>query len=678
MAGMPTNKGSARMSIGKGEADRPGAQEGADGKGGADRTKPIPKLLQFLASVVPPAAGGIISSIVLTSSPMALSIGGGILAGCGLSVVVFLRWKELRKAWCRLRTRWKRVTTRTGRRRRRRSVIAFGTAALLGVLVTIVVIRIIPSDCGTPTELTILTSQEVDEAVQSTLRDFERYEARNSSCYLVHLTAYPAANTRQPGDIPGMRSVEAQFAKWLPSGLLNIGARPDVWISDSPYDVELASKALRAAGQSGSLPTLEQRGPIAESPLVIGLPNTLVDDSLKNLVQGNGWQTVYPRLRELGVTLAMPDPASSDTGLFQLTDLDQSLGQDQGLRAVTAVRDFAPDSMSVLCSALQAAENKHSALPATAYLVSEAALASYNAGKCGSPPGNQKLRPFYPLGTRPLRFTFTSVHWGGRQEQVRSRYAADFYSWLADRDGGGKKLEKAGLSRLSTPSSKDGPGPNDQARQALAAFEAARPSAQVLIGIDASKTMAPNLAPIDAAVGQALGPTAGPVGSSDTLAIWRLPGPKGETQTTLIGFQPGTPDNRKRITSQLRGLGAGGHSAVYDMLIDAGTKLRTLPNATPAGAPAPIQAVVLLTDGDGYARQGKDPHGATIDSVTTAFTPGPDSRPIKLYVIAFGPIGCQGPLGELAHRNHGECQDATVPDLGRQLAQVLSRLAKGA
>jgi hypothetical protein len=586
--------------------------------------------------------------------------------------------------------------------KRRRRVIAFVTAFACVFTAALVVTAHRAGDaCDVPTELTVLTSVEANDAVQQVLREFERYAAdrADSSCPVVHVTAYAAVNGRRPGSAPGERTLEAQFAGWIPDGLAGLGARPSVWISDSPYDVGLARRAIAEAGGSVQVPDLEELGVVADSPLVLALPSVLEDGPLRDLVQeGMGvhegtWKSVYGRLQAAGIGLVLPDPASSDTGLFQLAGLGQGLGTEEGLRAATAHRDYRPDSLSLLCPALQDAVRKKAALPAnTAYLVTEAAVVNYNMGRCGAgtlrPTRDQELQPFYLPQTRPLRFTFTSVRWGTSQDGVRSRYARAFYSWLADREKGGRLLADAGMLRVPSRQGfcdtsramqayraagqdracrgvADGAVADEQARQVLTALEKARPPAQVVIAIDTSKTMAPNLTPIRDAVASALVPAdaAGPVGGDDRLALWRFPGSGGATRSVLMSFMPGTWEKREEITSRLAGLAPAAHSAVYDTLLAAGAELGGLPSSG-----SPVQAVVLLTDGDGYG--GKDPGGGTLARVTA-------EKKVNVYVIAFGSIGCRGPLRDLAERNRGSCRTANVPELDRQLTQVLGEVAKG-
>jgi hypothetical protein len=585
---------------------------------------------------------------------------------------------------------------------RRRRVIAFVTAFACVFAATLVVaVHRADDGCDVPTELTVLTSAEVNDAVQRVAQEFERYEAGrvHSSCRVVHVTAYSAVNGRRPGSAPGARTLEARFAGWIPDGLAELGARPSVWISDSPYDVGLARRAIAGAGGSAQVPVLDELGVVADSPLVLALPGVLENGSLGDLVQEgtvvheDAWKTVFTRLQAAGIGLVLPDPASSDTGLFQLAGLGQGLGPSEGLRAATTHRDYGPDTLSLLCPALQAAVRKKAALPAdTAYLVTEAAVVNYNMGGCGAgtlrPARDQELQPFYLPQTRPLRFTFTSVRWGTSQDAVRGRYAEDFYAWLADRAKGGRLLADAGMLRLPSRSgfcdtnaalqsyraalddracrgAADGAAADEQARQVLTAFEKARPPAQVVIAVDTSETMAPNLTPIRDAIASALVPAeaAGPVGGDDRLALWRFPGPGREARKVLMPFVPGTWQKRDEITSRLADLAPAEHSAVYDMLLAAGTELRGL-----SSSGSPVRAVVLLTDGDGYP--AGDPGKGTLARVTA-------EKQVKVFVIAFGSIGCQGPLRDLAERSRGTCRTATVPELDRQLTQVLGEVAKG-
>jgi hypothetical protein len=358
------------------------------------------------------------------------------------------------------------------------------------------------------------------------------------------------------------------------------------------------------------------------------------------------------------------------------------------------------DSQSLLCEASQAAGQPGGAAN-TAYLVSEAAMADYNFSihdpaedVCSTPGAVQPLQAFYPTGTATLNFPFTTVNWGGNQDQQRRRYEDDFYHYLTDPAGGGSVLASQGLrspgcgtgGTIATQygiaefdSSCENPQTPSAATttSALNDFNQALPDANILIGIDDSGPMKPDLAQITSAVEAVLGQSNPPVGPGDHFGIWELPGSGGATDAQLVNFEPVTPANLHQVGEQLTGITAHSHSADYDMLIDAASHvLYVRPLVLPGAGTPPINAVVLLTDGDGYS--GHDPDGGTAARVQTLFTSPPfgGSR-IALYIIAFGPAGCTPTFLNLAEVTHGGCYPADGGDPRQLLHQALDQITGG-
>ena len=204
--------------------------------------------------------------------------------------------------------------------------------------------------------------------------------------------------------------------------------------------------------------------------------------------------------------------------------------------------------------------------------------------------------------------------------------------------------------------------------------------AHIVIGIDDSGPMQPYLPQITAAVDAELGPEATHVGSRDSFGIWKLPGDrKGQIDQQLVGFGAAGV-TEARVPADVGVLTGHDHSADYAMLTRAGQLLY----AQPATGPEPSNAVILLTNGDGYP-QG-DPGGSSEVSVTGYFDrPLPGHSAIKLYIIAFGPEGCaesetnsaSQSLAAFADATGGTCLQANGADPNQLLAQVLSQISTG-
>ena len=545
--------------------------------------------------------------------------------------------------------------------------------------------------CPAPVELRVLTSQEDLAAIQAAIPAFEQAEPRyvGSPCFAVQLTAYA------PYDAPDAMQMATAFdSGWNSDALSSIGPEPDIWIPDSTAEVDAVRSALPSGG-----PALGQPRSIGYSPVVVAIPDQLVAaDSLDGLAQGQSWGTLYTDFTHLGIRLALPNPGLSETGLFEIAALYGAI-DPSARRHIEASGNFPLDSQSLLCEASQAKGQPGEAAH-TAYLVSEAAMADYNYSihdpaedVCPTPGTVQPLRAFYPTGTATLDFPFTTVNWGGNQDQQRRRYEDDFYHYLTDPAGGsvlaGQGLRPPDCGTEGTIATQYGIAEFDSSCEdpqtpsaatttsALNDFNHALPNANILIGIDDSGPMKPDLAQVTSAVEAVFGQSNPPVGSGDHFGIWELPGSGGTTDAPLVNFEPVTPANLHQVGEQLTGITAHSHSADYDMLIGAAHHvLYAQPPVLPGAGTPPVDSVVLLTDGDGYS--GHDLDGGTPARVQTLFTSPPfgESR-IALYIIAFGPAGCTPTFLNLAEATHGGCYPADGGDPRQLLQQALDQITGG-
>ena len=545
--------------------------------------------------------------------------------------------------------------------------------------------------CPAPVELRVLTSQEDLAAIQAAIPAFEQAEPRyvGSPCFAVQLTAYA------PYDAPDAMQMATAFdSGWNSDALSSIGPEPDIWIPDSTAEVDAVRSTLPSGG-----PALGQPRPIGFSPVVVAIPDQLVAaDSLDGLAQGQSWSTLYTDFTHLGIRLALPNPGLSETGLFEIAALYGAIGPS-ARRHIEASGNFPLDSQSLLCEASQA-KGQPGAAAHTAYLVSEAAMADYNYSihdpaedVCPTPGTVQPLRAFYPTGTATLDFPFTTVNWGGNQDQQRRRYEDDFYHYLTDPAGGsvlaGQGLRPPDCGTEGTIATQYGIAEFDSSCEnpqtpsaatttsALNDFNHALPNANILIGIDDSGPMKPDLAQVTSAVEAVFGQSNPPVGSGDHFGIWELPGSGGATDAPLVNFEPVTPANLHQVGEQLTGITAHSHSADYDMLIGAAHHvLYAQPPVLPGAGTPPVNSVVLLTDGDGYS--GHDPDGGTPARVQTLFTsPLFGESRIALYIIAFGPAGCTPTFLNLAEATHGGCYPADGGDPRQLLQQALDQITGG-
>lgn len=533
--------------------------------------------------------------------------------------------------------------------------------------------------CPVPTALRVWTSPEILSAIQAAIPGFYQHE---SSCFAVQLEAYTA---NEPQDLDQLRD---DLDSWWGSDALNgVGPEPDIFIPDS--SAEVAAIGARRG-------MLRQLGQVGYSPWVVAVPTRLAQSgALAALSSPLSWTDLYDDLKAESIRLAVPNAEYSETGLLGIAGLYPDISRSDQ-RSIEAPGNLPPDSETLLCNAGQAASQPQGAV-ATAYLVSEVAMANYDAGNlsqggCAASGAAQQLTAFYPAGAGMLNFPFIEVNLGRNQDRQRQRYEQDFYRWLTSGEGAailknnyirprGCEIRDDFLNpraiQQGEPWCQNPTTPSAKAvTSARLEFSKALAGAHVLIGVDNSGPMAPDLARITSAVDHVLGSPGAPIGPLDRLAVWAVPGDGagGQPYSQLVGFEPAASANRQRIARAIGVLTAHAHSAVYDMLAAGDNLLRhNAPLAGEAGPP-PDNAVILLTDGDG------DPPGEqnTAASVATLFSQPPVSTyDVALYIIAFGPPGCTPAMRRLADTTRGTCYSADGGDPQQLLGRVLGQITGG-
>ena len=525
--------------------------------------------------------------------------------------------------------------------------------------------------CPPPVEIPVLASQENLGAVQTAVTMFEQTEPTllHQSCYAADLTVYAA---RSDGD------AEADLESgWGPSALSADGPRPAIWLPSSTEEV-----AAVKARASSAAPRLAIIGSTGSSPLVIAVPDSLITryDLYGNQRFGD-WGTVYSMLQGHGISLSVPNPEQSATGLLGIAGVYGDLTSAEQ-QQIAASGNFPPDSGIILCAAAQAAEQGHP--PSSAYLVSEAAVKLYNDGQltegaCATlsapfPP----LTQFYPSDAASLDFPFVTLDWGGNSATARlaQRYEMDFYRRLGS--AAGQRVLQSYF--LRQPQSSAALPSRSQVQDALRLFTQKAPPGSLLVAVDDSGPMEPYLQQIAAATAEVLGSEATTsLGARDSFGIWAFPGAGTSTYRTLVPFRSGTNSQRDAVAASMATLSAHAHSAEFDLLTVAARVLY----GQSAKARQAISTVILLTDGDSYAN-GQDPDRNTFVSVQNLLHPLGAGQPLaRVFVIAFGDPGCaesppgspQDTLTALATANGGTCVNAN--DLGQQLSLLVSQLSVG-
>jgi hypothetical protein len=512
--------------------------------------------------------------------------------------------------------------------------------------------------CQPPTELRLLASTEIIGPLQDAISAFERSEPSvlHSSCYSIDITVYPATAGNDHG-------ADAEIsAGWDTSA---DGPRPDVWIPASTEEVDQAKSAATRGEQFHSL------GSVASSPLVVAAPSDVVAQLPATVAGGVPLGSIDQDAANEGVSLVLPNPDRSEAGRLGLADLTDSLASTP-LPNLGGSASTQTDGGTLLCQAPHP--------QSSAYLVPDADVLASNAGQLGASGCSQSpagyLTPFTPTGASLLDFPFTAVTWGSAP--VPGALASDeqdFYLWLTNPREGGAVL---GQQNLGPPSG--GRLPTDkEVNHAMQSFHNTQPHADILIAIDDSGPMqvepqAPYVNQIKQAVDGVLGPSGqgGDLSSRDDFGVWEFPGKAGEYQA-LVPLAANTSPQRGSVPAGLGKITAHGHSAEFDLVAAAVSPPAQVNGGTPT-------SLVLLTDGDDI------PADAAHNNIGTVTRLLKDHSSFRVYVIAFGSLGCKetptnqaSSLNALAAAGGGTCEDAATgaAALQQQLATVVSKLSTG-
>jgi len=639
--------------------------------GGPGPGRPLPdRILEGLALFAPPFVGG----LLIQHAPL---IGIAVMGGAALIALTYKAgphkvWEKIKEFFERPRQFWKWVLAK------KLWVLGGVLVLILGFATRVTWDTVFPRPCPTPVELPVLTSADGLGPLQEVIPDFERYET-HQGCFAVHVFAYSVGDRE---------TTRAAFARhWGPEqnqpgqDRILAGPRPSVWIPDSTYELNAVTEQ-RSGEPRPQPPRFGRSRSIGDSPLTFALPGSFVDGH-EGLIRGQEIGRLYDQVHRAGnFQLTTPNPLASDTGLLFLAALDQGGLAAKNRQSLAAPGDFPPDGKDLLCTA-------PATQGATGYLISELTLRRYLAGELCGPPA--QLKALYPTGVSGLDFPFTKVDWGDNQTPQVNKYEDDLLAWLTDPKRGAVELCQAGLRESQLPGAAclgtqvpqddpaDGaPAPpvNGTADVVMHDFQQVRPPVNVLIGIDDSAPMGPDLPKVTSAVAQALAPASGPgspVGNRDRYAIWALPGTGKATERKLSDFQPGTLQNRQKAAAALAGVQPHDHSANYDMLADATRALGLQPGPTAPGAPQPTNAIILITDGDGG--QNETNNAATVIKALNTGLGG--AQPTRLFVIAFGPGGCSGVMPDLKNVRRG-CAGVQDPaDTLPALTTFLKQIATG-
>ncbi|MEU5695684.1 substrate-binding domain-containing protein [Actinosynnema sp. NPDC020468] len=285
---------------------------------------------------------------------------------------------------------------RTGFRRPlprpRRSAVAVALVLVLLLATDAVAALPVAPTCSDPVQLVVLSSTDKVDVVSRLAVAFERAsrKANRLGCKEVDVLV-SADRDRDAAEVLGRG--------WPGTGIAAHGAEPHVWLPDSGFEVARARALLES---STNAVALEDRGPVAHSPLVVGVS------------------------REQAGRVGRPDQAVRwhDLGALRFPDPDSGVGM---VAAVAAAREaLGGVNLAVPDAALR--------LHGLARRVVDAPGCAGEVAVVGSEAevtGDRHCQVLYPVDTMVLDHPFVEVRWVKRPPNERRRRVVDrFLEWM--------------------------------------------------------------------------------------------------------------------------------------------------------------------------------------------------------------------------------------------------------
>ncbi|HWU07900.1 MAG TPA: caspase family protein [Streptomyces sp.] len=571
--------------------------------------------------------------------------------------------------------------------------------------------------CDSPLELRVLTDPDLLSTVQKAADAYSKRDVRG--CRSVGINVYDAKATDAVAAFRSSSLWQDPPAACPASGdclrpQRDVGAQPDIWIpaagsawqratADGEGGGGTASAAAGtqepAADAGKSVVDLGRLGSIAYTPMVLGVPDTMIlaralqtDDPLGEIVSA---------LEEAqDVDVLRPDPEGTE-GALLATDALYAASRAGGAAAVeqgmaTALRPMPSTARELMCLL---ADGSHNDLEdRAAVLVPEQTLAQFNlsAGEAGRPAcATEALKhrvAHYPSDVPMLDLPFVRVTWDGADRDADDRRVAveDFYDWLATdpvaqkcfTDDGFRGVEKsrpappddgsvlrekdnATAVREQLPKTGQGADVSASLNDTLSRYRGALGPGRVLYLLDNSTSMADKRV-WDGTGGakELVARSMHSLGTGDSYGVWETAVEDGEPATDLVPFGPQT-------TAGVQKAVAGARTAGFDARIAEGLEaaLATLRDDS-ADAEQP-RLLVLVTDGEDFeAVRRKEQQELVADAGRTPL--------VRIVTVSLQDGACApGRFGErLAGASGGRCLDP-ADDITAELAAEVAKAGTG-
>ncbi|WP_052868288.1 caspase family protein [Streptomyces niger] len=622
------------------------------------------------------------------------------------------------------------------RSRPRRRLQLLSAAAALALVATALVVtdRLRPpGDCPPAQELRLLTAPEAEPTLRAAALAYEMSDLNTApvpgeddvpdGCRRTQITVYSAAKDQvaQGFAAADRWRGEAEGEDEAPEGgaggeavepLYRPGPQPDLWVPESTVDHLQVRQGMAAHAPV----TLHRVGPVAYTPLVVGVPETR---GLSDVEQaGSSWHEILDDAADRKLRLLRPSPVLSGVGLMHtiglyLADDGTPVALDGGAprtgvaeRAENRLR--APGSQyagsaELLCSLRPGAASAGAVSRATAApLVTEKSLTDANlghaVGNCPAlatvPEKEDRYEAYYPSGVPGLDHPLIRVAWKGAADAARRRAASDrFADWLRRPDGGQKVITRAGYRGVNAkgaaaPAPTDSPLRDSRAgvlpdigvepytagrqrvSQVLAAYDSAHRPGQLLFLLDTSTSMADGgrISVAADAVGRALEV----LGPKDTYGLWTYPragtaARDRERPVERVRAGSTDPAAGREVLDRLQRDDGG--------LVDQGAWMQEALTAAldrlRDGPAERTKAVVLVLDEDDGAGKRS---AAAREALSDALAAHPR---IPVVVLAAGKGGCDAaPVRHVVEGSGGNCV-AGGPGAADTLAGLVASFGTG-
>ncbi|MFD3606623.1 caspase family protein [Streptomyces atroolivaceus] len=603
-----------------------------------------------------------------------------------------------------------------GRMTRTTAVVLAGVVALAGAGAWFLLGPTQGDDCGSPLELRVLTDPDLRPTVK---RAADAYlERDDAGCRTVGITVYDAKATDAVEAFRSSSLWQAPPAACPPSGdclrpQRDVGAQPDIWIPAAGSAWQRATAGGASGGTTAaatgtgepaadvakSVVDLDRLGPVAYTPMVLGVPDTMrlaqslqTDDPLNRIV--SALQEAQP------AEILRPDPEGTEGALLATDALYTASRAGYVSTVETRMAQALPRMPStareLMCALARSSNNGLE--DKAAVLVPEQTLAQFNlsAGKAGRPDcATEALAhrvAHYPSDVPMLDLPFVRVTWAGADRDADERKAAveEFHDWLAtDPDaqkaftddgfrgtgesgpappGAGSVLrseDNATAVREQIPATGPSTDVSASLTDALNRYRGALGPGRVLYLLDNSTSTADKRV-WDGTGGakELVARSMSSLGAKDAYGVWLAAVEEGKSATDHVPFGLRTGGGAQKAVTDART--AAFDARIADGLSDALDTLRN--GSTDAEQP---RLLVLVTDGEDLEAVEEDERKELV--AKAAGTPL-----VRIVTVSLQSGACaDGRLGDrLAEASGGRCLDPAA-DIAVELAAEVAKAGTG-